>query len=86
MTRFWFWLTHNASSAHCRFFARFLEKRGWVAFYLEEPHRWCEGGNHLCWMQLYTAGKSPSGRADTWGSVPWTPRDSSEVASADLKE
>ena len=29
---------------------RYLRKRGWVVFYLEEEHRWC---NDMCWLKLY---------------------------------
>ena len=44
------WL-RNAKSFHHRIMARFLRKRGWVAFYLEEQARTCKGG--VCWLELY---------------------------------
>lgn len=56
IARFWFWLTHNASSAHCRVLQRYLERRGWVVFYLEPEHRVCPGGGPCCWLQLYQSG------------------------------
>jgi len=31
--------------------ARFLQKRGWVVFYLEEQHRVCR--KDMCWLKLY---------------------------------
>lgn len=34
-----------------RVMARFLRKRGWVVFYLEERSRVCNEGT--CWMKLY---------------------------------
>ena len=43
------WL-RNAKSAHHRLMVRFLRRRGWVVFYLEEEFRACDG---VCWMQLY---------------------------------
>lgn len=55
MKLFWHWLTHNASTAHHRLMARYLERRGWVVFYLEEEHRTCLPG--LCWLQLYQQGE-----------------------------
>jgi hypothetical protein len=30
---------------------RFLRKRGWVVFYLDEPARKCFSGH--CWLKLY---------------------------------
>ena len=44
------WL-RNARSIHHRLMANFLRRRGWVAFYLEEECRACNGG--VCWLQLY---------------------------------
>lgn len=44
------WL-RNARNAHHRWMARFLEKRGWVVFYLEDEFRTCS--NDLCWLKLY---------------------------------
>ena len=43
-----FW--NNAKSFHHRLMARFLRKRGWVAFYLDEEARQCKG---MCWLGLY---------------------------------
>jgi len=43
------WL-HNAKHFHHRVMARFLRKRGWVVFYLDENARECNGE---CWLKLY---------------------------------
>ena len=56
-TDFWHWLTHNASSAHHRFMARYLRRRGWVCFYLEPQARQCSHGPSGCWLELYEAGE-----------------------------
>lgn len=45
------WL-RNLTSVHHRVMAKFLRKRGWVAFYLEEQARKCKG---MCWLELYEA-------------------------------
>jgi hypothetical protein len=34
-----------------RWMMRFLRKRGWVVFYLDEPARKCFSGH--CWLKLY---------------------------------
>lgn len=44
------WL-RNTRNTHHKWMARFLEKRGWVVFYLEDEHRKCS--NDLCWLKLY---------------------------------
>lgn len=49
MTRFWFWLTHNASSTHHRWMQRYLQRQGWVVFYLDERDRNCRMD---CWLWL----------------------------------
>ena len=46
------WLI-NLRSVHHRIMAKFLRKRGWVAFYLEEELRTC--GNDMCWLKLYNS-------------------------------
>ena len=38
-------------SLHERLLARFLRRRGWVVFYLEEQSRVCNGDT--CWLKLY---------------------------------
>lgn len=43
------WL-RNFRHIHHRMMARFLRKRGWVVFYLEEQVRECKG---MCWLKLY---------------------------------
>jgi hypothetical protein len=53
LKRFWFWLTHNASSAPDRVLANILRRRGWVVFWLDEEHRCCNAEARVCWMQLY---------------------------------
>jgi hypothetical protein len=45
------WLS-NAKSFHHRIMARYLEKRGWVVFYLDEDVRTC---SDVCWLGLYEA-------------------------------
>ena len=46
------WLK-NFLKIHHRIMARFLQKRGWVVFYLEEEARTC--GKDMCWLKLYLA-------------------------------
>ncbi len=40
----------NFKTIHHRIVARFLRKRGWVVFYLEEEARKCKD---MCWLKLY---------------------------------
>lgn len=41
-------------SSHHRIMMRYLRKRGWVVFYLEEQYRkQCK--NNECWLNLYYA-------------------------------
>ena len=47
--KFKVWL-ENMKSFHHRIMQRFLEKRGWVVFYLEEENRVC---GDICWLKLY---------------------------------
>lgn len=54
--RFWFWLRYNASSAPERLLARYLERRGWVVFYLDPRSRTCSD-IRCCWLRLYEEGK-----------------------------
>jgi|GEM_PF-4114874 hypothetical protein len=42
---------HNALRFHHRLMAKYLRRRGWVAFYLDEVSRTCNGDT--CWMKLY---------------------------------
>ena len=44
----WF---RNSLTFHHRIMMRYLQKRGWVVFYLEEQARTCNGG--VCWLSLY---------------------------------
>jgi len=44
----------NAKTFHHRLMMRYLRKRGWVVFYLENEHRGCKG---LCWLNLYQSEK-----------------------------
>jgi len=46
------WL-RNFFHVHERFMMRFLRRRGWVVFSLEEKARTCKDG--VCWMKLYNA-------------------------------
>ena len=45
------WL-RNLPTAHHRMMMRYLRKRGWVVFYLEEQHR-TRCGRSGCWFNLY---------------------------------
>jgi hypothetical protein len=40
----------NVKTFHHRIMMRYLRKRGWVVFYLEEQNRKCDS---MCWLQLY---------------------------------
>lgn len=40
----------NAWTFHHRVAARFLQRRGWVVFYLPEGQRECKD---MCWLKLY---------------------------------
>jgi hypothetical protein len=46
------WL-RNLRNIHHRIMMRFLRKRGWVVFYLEEEARVCNNG--MCWLKLYNS-------------------------------
>ena len=50
------WL-RNLLHIHHRVMARFLIKRGWIVFYLEEEARTCNG---VCWLRLYLAEQGKS--------------------------
>lgn len=56
----WVWhidrpiIWHNVRTAPNRWMARYLERRGWVVFCLDEDKRSCD---HGCWMQLYETTK-----------------------------
>ena len=41
----------NLPKLHHRIMAKFLQKRGWVVFYLEEKARECK--DDFCWLKLY---------------------------------
>jgi hypothetical protein len=49
MSLFWLWL-RNIRTEHHRIMMRYLQKRGWVVFYLPEESRHCNG---ICWLKLY---------------------------------
>ncbi len=42
----------NLRHVHHRLAARWLERNGWVVFYLEEHARTCNGQG-VCWLSLY---------------------------------
>lgn len=42
---------NNIKSFHHRLMMRYLKKRGWVVFYLEERDRHC--GDGMCWLDIY---------------------------------
>lgn len=41
---------NNVKTFHHRMLAKYLKKRGWVVFYLEEENRTC---GDTCWLKLY---------------------------------
>jgi len=48
----------NAKTIHLRWMARFLERRGWVVFYLDERAQFCpalkaDQSPADCWMALW---------------------------------
>jgi len=56
MERFIVWL-RNSRTFHHRIMMRYLQKRGWVVFYLEEAARECNVENGgTCWLKLYQSG------------------------------
>ena len=50
------WL-RNFSHIHHGWMARYLEKRGWVVFYLDEQARQCGNNGDGCWLKLYQSTK-----------------------------
>ena len=42
---------NNVLTIHHRWMMRYLQKRGWVVFYLDEEVRRC--GKGVCWLDLY---------------------------------
>ncbi len=42
---------NNVTNIPSMLMARFLRRRGWVVFYLDEKARKCNDGT--CWMELY---------------------------------
>ena len=32
---------------------RYLRKRGWIVFWLDEQAHFCDGGLSSCWLSLY---------------------------------
>lgn len=52
------WLT-NLKTAHHRVMMRYLQKRGWVVFYLNERSRCCgvTPAKGTCWLALYEQGR-----------------------------
>jgi hypothetical protein len=62
-----FVMLQNTRHIHERWMARFLERRGWVVFYLEEYARNCPSQG-ACWLELYQSGRKS-------GSVKQNPLD-----------
>ena len=58
MNKFLTWL-QNIKSFHHRIMMRYLRKRGWVVFYLDERSRHCSEGT--CWLKLYQEGEKRNG-------------------------
>lgn len=52
----------NAAHFHERLIARFLERRGWCVFYLEEYARNCPSQG-ICWVELYESERKRKGRS-----------------------
>ena len=50
---------NNVKTIHHRIMARYLKRKGWVVFYLEERDRSC--GKDMCWLKLYLAGEKKEG-------------------------
>ncbi len=44
-----------------RVMARYLRRRGWVCFYLDERSRECRS---VCWMQAYSASERAKSQPD----------------------
>jgi hypothetical protein len=40
-----------------RILVRYLSKRGWIVFWLDEPTRYCsahiKAPDHVCWLSVY---------------------------------
>ena len=53
------WFT-NILSVHHRWMMRYLQRRGWVVFYLDEQSRQC---NAVCWMESYQQSLEPEIKA-----------------------
>jgi hypothetical protein len=53
----WF---RNFSKVHERLMAKYLEKRGWIVFYLDEQSRHCGYNNEGCWLRLYQSTRNNS--------------------------
>ena len=43
-------MLENLKTVHHRIMMRYLQKRGWVVFYLDKRARECNG---MCWLKLY---------------------------------
>ncbi len=52
LTEYLFVKMQNLRHTHERILARFLERRGWVVFYLDKQARTCDG-QRTCWLGLY---------------------------------
>lgn len=46
---------NNVRNAPQRWAAKWLKRRGWVCFYLDQEYRTCNGGT--CWLRLYQDGE-----------------------------
>ena len=51
---------NNLLTMHHRWMQRYLERRGWVVFYLDHEARDCRND---CWLRLYEAGRRRKGVA-----------------------
>ena len=49
-------VARNLRSSPQRVVARWLERRGWCVFYLEDQARTCNGQG-VCWLSLYEQGR-----------------------------
>jgi hypothetical protein len=50
MVRVWL---RNRRYFHQQLMAAYLQKRGWVVFYLEKQARFCCSDNRDCWLRIY---------------------------------
>lgn len=55
-----------------RWMAKFLRKRGWVVFYLDEPARFCR--DDFCWLRLFEEERIKEEVRELERSIPYSLR------------